>query len=444
MSRVSSKVFSPLPVNDQTCGWTQALSSRQPNASLQGEHTADFVIVGAGYTGLSAARMFAQLNPNAKVIIIDAQRAGEGASSRNSGYLVDSTLNDGHMSDTGLQQYREKYALNKAGVDCVTQLVNEHQIECDWDASGKFHATAVPAHEPKLQHFSELLQELELEHRLISGAELNQRLGTDYYTQALWTAGGIMLQPAKLARAYIDILPASVTLYENSPVLTWRKQSAEFLVSTPMGQVKAPQLLMAVNGFMASAGLKRKHAFPLTLTASMTRSLNDDEYASIGSPKAWGLLSAQAMGATVRLTQDRRIMVRNTAEVWPAMNMTSSQLEQRKRMHLRGLKRRFPQLSDDLFDSCWSGVTCISGNNGQVFDQLDSKLLVAGCYNGGGIGLATLFGEQMAYLASGQMTEAIAMIQARPKPNSLPPQPLLKWGVRLRLIRDGIIARKEN
>ena len=91
-----------------------------------------------------------------------------------------------------------------------------------------------------------------------------------------------------------------------------------------MGQVKAPQLLMAVNGFMASAGLKRNRAFPLTLTASMTRSLNDDEYASIGSSKAWGLLSAQAMGATVRLTEDRRIMVRNTAEVWPAMNMTTS------------------------------------------------------------------------------------------------------------------------
>ena len=441
---MNSKVFSPLPVNDQACGWTQALPSRQANASLQDEHIADFVIVGAGYTGLSAARKFAQLNPNAKIIIIDAQRAGEGASARNSGYLVDSTLNDGHMSDTGLQQYREKYALNKAGVDCVSRLVDEYQIDCDWDASGKFHATAVPAHEPKLQRFSELLQELELEHRLISGAELKQRLGTGYYTQALWTAGGIMLQPAKLARAYISLLPDNVTLYENSPVLTWRKQGADFLVSTPMGQVKTPKLLMAVNGFMASAGLKRKRAFPLTLTASMTRPLNDSEYASIGSPRAWGLLSAQAMGATVRLTQDRRIMVRNTAEVWPAMNMSASQLNQRKRIHLRGLKRRFPELGTDLFDSCWAGVTCISGNNGQVFDQLESKLLVAGCYNGGGIGLATFFGEQMAYRASGHMTDAIAMIQARPKPNRLPPQPILRWGVRLRLIRDSFIARKEN
>ncbi len=253
-----------------------------------------------------------------------------------------------------------------------------------------------------------------------------------------------MLKPAKLARAYIDILPASVTLYENSPVLAWRKQGADFLVSTPMGQVKAPQMLMAVNGFMASAGIKRKRAFPLTLTASMTRPLTDAEYASIGSPKAWGLLSAQAMGATVRLTEDRRIMVRNTAEVWPSMNMSTRHLEQRKVFHLRGLTRRFPQLPTDIFDSSWSGITCISGNNGQVFERLDSGVLVAGCYNGGGIGLATMFGEQMAYLASGQTTDAIAMIQARPKPNKLPPQPLLSLGVRLRLIRDGIIARKEN
>jgi len=57
------------------------------------------------------------------------------------------------------------------------------------------------------------------------------------------------------------------------------------------------------------------------------------------------------MGATVRLTEDRRIMVRNTAEVWPAMNMSQSQLLKRKRVHQRGLKRRFPQLDASVFDS---------------------------------------------------------------------------------------------
>jgi glycine/D-amino acid oxidase-like deaminating enzyme len=211
-----------------------------------------------------------------------------------------------------------------------------------------------------------------------------------------------------------------------------------------MGQIKTPKLLMAVNGFMASAGVKRRQAFPLTLTASMTRPLTDVEHAAIGNPEPWGLLSAQAMGATVRLTQDRRIMVRNTAEVRPGMNMSASELEKRKATHVRGLNRRFPELPADVFNSTWSGITCISGNNGQVFDQLDSGLLVAGCYNGGGIGLATLFGEQMAHMANGEMTDSMAMIQARPKPNALPLQPILGWGVRLRLMRDRVIARNEN
>ena len=91
-----------------------------------------------------------------------------------------------------------------------------------------------------------------------------------------------------------------------------------------------------------------------------------------------------------------------------------------------------------------SSSSNISGNNGQVFERLDSGVLVAGCYNGGGIGLATMFGEQMAHMACGQMTDEITMIEARPKPNLLPAQLILGWGVRMRLIRDRVIARNEN
>ncbi len=437
-------MFKPLPRNDNGCGWLTSLPSRQPNPALHAEHSADLVIIGAGYTGLSAARHFAALNPNKKVIVLEAQLAAEGASARNSGYLVDSTLNDGHMSDTGLQQYRDKYALNKAGLDCVADLVTKHNIDCDWDACGKFHATAVPAHEAKLQRFSKLLGELDLAHEIVSDNALHYRLGSNYYCSALWTQGGVMLQPAKLGRAYIDLLPENVELYENSPVLQWQPAPTGVQVSTTMGRVQAGQLLIAVNGFMAAGKIERERAFPLTLTASMTRPLTDQEFASIGSPKPWGVLSAQAMGATVRLTADRRIMVRNTVEVWPKMNMAGRQLMRRQAMHIRGLQRRFPSFDGSLFDSLWSGITCISGNNGQIFTRLQDNVYAAGCYNGGGIGLATLFGEQMAHMMSGQMTDTIAMIEARPKPTRLPPQPFLGWGVRLRLMRDRVLARKEN
>ena len=88
--------------NDNGCSWVNDLIPRTNIKSLQSNEDCDWLIIGAGYTGLSAARKLGQLYPNQKIIIVDAQLAGEGASSRNSGYLVDTTLNDGSVSYTHL------------------------------------------------------------------------------------------------------------------------------------------------------------------------------------------------------------------------------------------------------------------------------------------------------------------------------------------------------
>ena len=82
-------------VNDTSCGWINDLDRRSNIKTLDKDKSCDWLIVGAGFTGLSAARKLSELNPNQKIIIVDAQLAGEGASGRNSGYLVDTTLNDG-------------------------------------------------------------------------------------------------------------------------------------------------------------------------------------------------------------------------------------------------------------------------------------------------------------------------------------------------------------
>jgi hypothetical protein len=150
------------------------------------------------------------------------------------------------------------------------------------------------------------------------------------------------------------------------------------------------------------------------------------------------------MGATVRLTKDRRILMRNTVEAWPAINMKFTDLKTRKAKHLEGLKRRFPRLGGDLFESTWSGTICISGNNAHVFTEVEYGMYAAGCYNASGIGLAVLFGTEIANLASGNMTDSIALIQTNSKPMLLPPQPFLRWGVGLRLLRDRFLARQEQ
>ncbi len=95
-------------INDNGCSWINDLKPRSNIELLKKNEECDWLIVGAGFTGLSAARKLGQLFPNQKIILVDAQLAGEGASSRNSGYLVETTLNDGFTSNKELKDYKKK------------------------------------------------------------------------------------------------------------------------------------------------------------------------------------------------------------------------------------------------------------------------------------------------------------------------------------------------
>ena len=95
-------------INDNNCSWINDLSPRTNLKSLDKNLDCEWLIIGAGYTGLSAARKLGQIHSNQKIILVDAQLAGEGASSRNSGYLVETTLNDGFTSNKELANYKKK------------------------------------------------------------------------------------------------------------------------------------------------------------------------------------------------------------------------------------------------------------------------------------------------------------------------------------------------
>ena len=95
-------------LNDKTCGWINDLDPRSKIIVLKKNINCEWLIIGAGYTGLSAARKLSELYTDQQIVIVDAQLAGEGASSRNSGYLVDTTLNDGFSSNKELDNYKKK------------------------------------------------------------------------------------------------------------------------------------------------------------------------------------------------------------------------------------------------------------------------------------------------------------------------------------------------
>ena len=430
-------------VNDNTCSWINDLTPRSNIQTLSSDLDCEWLIIGAGYTGLSAARKLGQLYPNQKILLVDAQLAGEGASSRNSGYLVDTTLNDGFTSNKELENYKKKADIYKLGIETVKKFIKEYQVDCDWNECGKYFASSKVDDKKILENFSDTLSKLGFEHNLLSNDSLNKRLGTNFYNTALHTKGGILLHPGKLVRAMIDTLPENVNLYENSSLLNWKKVNDTVICNFKSGNVKTKNIIFATNGFLKSLGIKSNYNFPITLTASMTRSLTDTEFESIGKPKEWGVLPVRPMGATIRMTKDRRILIRNTAEVYNPYQMSQSELDKRSLKQRIGIKKRFPQLPDDIIQSSWSGIVSRTRNSSQIFEKIDQNIFVAGCYNGSGIGVGTLFGEQIAIKASDENTKEIETIEARNKPTWLPPEPFLSLGVKTRLIYERLRAKSE-
>ena len=430
-------------VNDKSCSWINDLNPRTNIRSFSSDISCEWLIIGAGYTGLSAARKLGQLNPNKKVLLVDAQLAGEGASSRNSGYLVDTTLNDGFTSNKELENYKKKAEIYKLGIEAVKRFIKEYQVDCDWNECGKYFASSKVEDKNILEKFSNTLIKLGFEHDLLFQKELTKRLGTNFYNIALHTKGGILLHPGKLVRAMIDTLPENVYLIENSSLLNWKKFNDTINCNFKTGTIKTKKIIFATNGFLKSLGIKKNYNFPITLTASMTRPLTDKEFISIGEPKEWGILPVRPMGATIRLTKDRRILIRNTAEVYNPFKMDQSDLKKRSIKQKIGIKKRFPQLPDNIIQSTWSGVVSRTRNSSQIFEKIDDNIFVAGSYNGSGIGVGTLFGEQIAIKANNEHTAEIETIESRSKPTLLPPQLFLDLGVKVRLTYERLRARSE-
>jgi len=430
-------------VNDNSCSWINDLNKRSNIKILNEDKSCDWLIIGAGYTGLSAARKLSELHAGQKIIIVDAQLAGEGASGRNSGYLVDTTLNDGFTSNKELSNYQKKTDIYKLGIDTVKKFVKEYQVNCDWNETGKYFASSNHEDQEKLINFGNTLSKLGFEYNLFNKEELNKKLGTSFYSLALYTKGGILLHPGKLVRAMIDALPNNVKLFEQTQLLDWSKKSDRIYCKFKKSNIVTKKIIFCTNGFLKSLGIKKNYNFPLTLTASMTRPLTDSEFKFIGEPKEWGVLPVRPMGATIRMTKDKRILIRNTAEVHNPFKMAEAELKKRSIKQKLGIKKRFPSLPDDIIEFSWSGIVSRTRNSSQIFEKIEDNIFVAGCYNGSGIGVGTLFGEQIALKASKEHSKEIEIIENRNKPTWLPPQPFLNLGVKTRLIYERFKANSE-
>ena len=429
--------------NYNRCGWINQLPERTNIKTLNKDLISDYLIIGAGYTGLSTARKLSEIDKNKKIIIVDAQLAGEGGSGRNSGYLVDTTLNDGFTSNKDVQNYKKKTKIYELGIKSVKKYVKEYQVDCDWNECGKYFASSKLQDQSKVKSFSNLLTNLNFENKILYSEDLKKKLGTLFYNVGIYTNGGILLNPAKLARSMVDTLHENIDLFENTQLLDWKVLNEKIECQFLKNKITTNKIIFCTNGYLRSLNIKKNYSFPIILTASITRPLDQKEFESIGSPAEWGVLPIRPMGATIRFTKDRRILIRNTAEAKVLNSMNKNDLDIRIKLHNLGIKKRFPTLPENIIEDSWYGVACRSRNSSQIFEKIDTNIFAAGCYNGSGIGVGTLFGEQIALMASKQHSREISIIEEREKPNWLPPQPFLNIGIYSRLAYERFKARSE-
>ena len=411
-------------------GWAELLGERRPSPPLRGAHRVAWAVIGAGVTGLASARRLAELHPDHEIMLLEARLVGQGASGRNSGFAVAISHFDGGLEAGEMANYRRVNRINRAGLDLLRERVASAGIDCQWREDGFHHAAADRPAIAACGKFLRYLEAMEIAHTVLDGEALAARLGTRLYRTGVHVHQGALLQPAALVRGLADSLPANVRLHERSPVVGI-ETGAPLTLRLPDGEIRADRLLLAVNHEAAKLGYLNRYLVGSTLSGSFTRRLSDDELAGLGSLAEWGILSLHGGGATLRLTADARICLRNAAEYNGAALLSEAQLARRQSIHRAGFEQRFPQLAHVPFDYAWSGVEGISRNGANFFGRQGSNIYLAGGYNGSGVTRGTAFGAALAEYSSGGESALIGDCLASPSGAWIPPRPFLDIGARL-------------
>jgi glycine/D-amino acid oxidase-like deaminating enzyme len=409
--------------------WSQFLSRRTSNPSCQGEKRSKFVVVGAGFTGLSAAKRLAELHPSDEILLLDAREIGQNASGRNSGFAVAHSHFPGRFDEKLLKEYQRIDRLNQSGLDILRAEITKHNIGCDWQEHGFYHAAADKSALKSCAEFIDYLAKRGIEHQPLNQDELQKQIGTRWYQGGVKVNDGALMNPAKLVKGLVKSFPSNVVLHENSAVdsIALGKQ---IILRTKKAKIIADKVLLACNYEMTRLGINNHKLLGVTLTGSFTRVLTEEELDGLGSVRSWGVMSLHGGGATLRLTLDGRLAIRNTAEYNRSNLYSVPDIKERERLHRQAFNNRFPQLKEVTFEHSYSCVEGVSANKTNFFEKLGDNLFVAGGFNGSGISKGTVFGRALAEYASNQTSELIKDCLNCPSALWMPPPPLLGVGAR--------------
>ena len=442
-----------LPRDTGESGWLGIIGEIPSYPELDANIAADVVVVGAGFTGLSAARQLAANDSSARIAVLDAERVASGPAGRNSGFMVDLPHNLGSENyATDTESDKQEIVLNRTAQDFAKDAAAEYGMPPEAvDACGRINGAAGETAARHNRNYAAHLDRLGEKYTHLSASDMERITGSTFYAGGgVFFPGGVMLQPAlyitRLAKGIAWTGAGRVQIFERSPALELRREGAGWRVRAPGGSVSAGKVILAVNGHAESFGFFKGRLLHVFTYASMTAPLDSTQREAVGGEEKWSITPSDPMGTSIRRIDGlggNRILVRNRWSCDPSMEIGEARLRRFARSHRKGLLRRFPQLGGVGFEYQWGGRLCLSLNSVPAFGEVDTNLIAACCQNGLGTTKGTLAGMAAADLVTGRESEALQSMRAFEAPSRLPLWPISLIGTKSVIAFREFKARKE-
>lgn len=363
--------------------------------ALAGEVAADVVVVGGGFTGLSAALSAAEAGYS--VVLLEARRIGWGASGRNGGQMIPGMRWSASdlLSEFGEERARPLITLGLEAGQRVRDRIAKHSIACDL-RDGHFHAAWKPAHLDAMKREREALARLAgCENlRVAERGEVARYVASEAYHGGLYDPDGGHLHPLNYALGLADAaLAAGVRIFEDSPA-TAMDHGTPVQVTTPTGQVTARMGVLACDTDVA--GVESTFAgamMPIANYNVATTPLGEDQARAL-IPSNASVAESRFVLNYYRLTADHRLLFGGGEKYTPAPPADIG------RFVRPFIERIFPQLRGVRIDYGWGGMVGVTRNRLPQFGRIGNTFYAHG-YSGHGVLLTTLAGELIVEAMSG-------------------------------------------
>ncbi|MGB0380684.1 MAG: NAD(P)/FAD-dependent oxidoreductase [Luminiphilus sp.] len=401
--------------------WYAASAGAAPSyTSLKGGTDADVCIIGAGYTGLSSAIHLAERGY--KVVVLEANRVGWGASGRNGGHVGTGQRADQSSLEkwVGRETAGNLWQLGLDAVDLVCELVETHHIDCELGV-GNLHMAAKASHAVDLEHE---VNQLTRDYGYTKASYLNREELAEL-TSASGMHGGMLdmgarhLHPLKYTHGLARVASSlGVTIYEQSPAVKWRDNS-QLQINTPQGSVTAKALVLACNGYLGKlAPTIAGNIMPINNFVVATEPLSPEQQRAVTRDNH-SLSDSLFVINYWKLSGDGRLLFGG------GENYTSRFPKDIKGFVRPYMLNIYPELTDVKIDYGWGGTLGITMNRMPDFGRIGSRIFYAQGFSGHGVPTATMAGKLLAAAIDGD-GEKFNLMASVPT-HRFPGGTLLRW-----------------